>query len=630
MPDQPTLLQSSGRDSWRNIGVLGFATALITAGIGTIFVGQPFDRGAAGVTLAASPAVVFEEPTDKRLNESIESPVIAIPEAAISAAPPDHAAFDVMVDLAMQDVLGISVFDDDLRPFLPAGTSSGPAALADVESLLYSSFAGDPVGPEVFEQGPVLPLTGVSITLLDGDGAGATPRSIFDRYSGLTDVGFAPTATSAAPGEDMLLVGFRVDADLTDPGVCGGNLLNLVVNLHNTDFGDPYQANPSFPGEFYAGGNVFFNFSLVDCAPQSFVDAFIGGEIVNGLADSSAAMFTVRDGATYGAVIVSGENMSPDGSASLIFFEHPDGENFRLENTRYQSYPPMFGSPVPLADAGQTSLDDFGLVPAPPARSMLDPRLTVAGVQLVRDGAGRMWSETTFDERWGPAPPNELFSHWVQVIIDADGALSGTSEEWHDSVKTLLSIDDDGEFPPAFFVTAEGSLVADTGLDVGEQASISLIIDTASWRDGADPDGRADSHHEIDLGSVALPEFEPTNLGGGFVYDLSSGTLIPAAPTASETPDGVEAASAVDPAPTTAPGDPDQTRVGLVAAGAAMTALGAGLLAGATQPAAKPTPGFGGTAPLSSTPAAPSRPGKTVVAAALPPKVGVGARIRGR
>ena len=52
-------------------------------------------------------------------------------------------------------------------------------------------------------------------------------------------------------------MGFRIEADLTDPAVCEGNLLNLVVNIDNPAFGDQYVANPSFPGEYYAGGETY-------------------------------------------------------------------------------------------------------------------------------------------------------------------------------------------------------------------------------------------------------------------------------------------------------------------------------------------------------------------------------------
>jgi len=588
--------------SWSMAG-LGFATALITAGLGMLFVGQPFDTGVASVAVSTPVAVGVPQQTDDPATEN--GPDEGVP-------PPDYGAFDAMVDVTMHNILGVSALDGQVTPFLADASATQKGELSPVSSPLYSSFAPGPLAPETFTQGPVLPLTGAVMTTLPIDGSGATPQSIFDTYAPLVDVAFEPTAVSGSPG-DMIALGFRIDADLTDPSVCGGNLLNIVANLFNPGFGDPYTANPSFPGEFYAGGNVFLNFSLVNCAPQNFADAFIGGEVSQGLADPAAAFLTVRDGVTNGVIVVAADDLHPDGNAHLIFFEHPDGENFVLENTRYQSYPDIFGPGMSFSAATNGSIDDFTLVPG----RTLDQRVSVQDVQFVRDADGRLWIEVVFAAPWGSGPPNDLFSHWVQVFIEVDGAQAGVSQEWHDAVKNLFSVTADGDFAHRFFVTADGTLVIDSGLDVADQGSVLLVIDSASWTDATDTNGRASDHQELDLSSVAFPSGDPAALGGGFVFDLVAGT--PLGTAAVDT--GTDAAVT-----TTTEGDPDQTRPELVAAGLAVVAIGSGLLAGVSAVGREAATVLVDSGPPS---VISDRPGKAEVAAEIPPKVGIGARVRG-
>ena len=172
----------------------------------------------------------------------------------------------------------------------------------------------------------------------------------------------------------------------------------------------------------------------------------------------------------------------------------------------------------------------------------------------------------------------------------------------------------------------------------------SPVIDSSSWRDETDTNGRAADHQELDLGPVTFPSGDPAGLGGGLVHDLTTGASLGTGDGASgdaesgtvdaatgDTESGTVDAASGETATGEIEGDPDQTRPGLVAAGIGMTAVGAGLLAGAgargrAEPVATTRAATADTTPLS---VVAGRPGKAVVAAELPPKVGLGARVRG-
>jgi hypothetical protein len=235
--------------------------------------------------------------------------------------------------------------------------------LVSVDPVLRTSHSDEPKSPEFFAelQGPVRELTDFGIASILSD---ANIEQISAEFAPGADVVFAPTAELASTDENVLVLAFRIAADLTDPAECEGNLLNLVANINQPDFGETYPGNEAFPGEYYVGGNVFVNFSLVDCQVQHFADAYSGGSIVNGLIDPSVAFLAVDDGATYGLIVLPSEYIHPEGTARFIFFEHPEGENFLPENTRYQSWTDTFDPAFPTGDVSVIGIEDLMLVPA--------------------------------------------------------------------------------------------------------------------------------------------------------------------------------------------------------------------------------------------------------------------------
>ena len=48
-------------------------------------------------------------------------------------------------------------------------------------------------------------------------------------------------------------------------------------------------------------------------------------------------------------VVMPSQYVDPDGTVRFVFFEHPEGENFVPENTRYQSVPDIFDPAIRVA-----------------------------------------------------------------------------------------------------------------------------------------------------------------------------------------------------------------------------------------------------------------------------------------
>jgi hypothetical protein len=231
-----------------------------------------------------------------------------------------------------------------------------------VVPFLRTSHSDEPKPPEFFEelQGLVPELTHLSIASVPSD---ANIEQMGAEFASGADVVFAPTAEPTSTDENVLVLGFRIAADLTDPAACEGNLLNFVANINQPDFGETYPGNEAFPGEYYVEGNVFVNFSLIDCEVQHFADAYSGGSIINGLGDPSIAFLTFDDGATYGLIVLPSEYVHPEGAVRFIFFEHPEGENFLPENTRYQSWTDISEPPFPMVAADSIDLENVTLFP---------------------------------------------------------------------------------------------------------------------------------------------------------------------------------------------------------------------------------------------------------------------------
>ena len=301
------------------------------------------------------------------LTSGVAAQDVEIPEEIVTEiAPPGYTADEVMVDLALQSLLGISVVEEDFIPFLGDPTLPDIFALPEVDSLLRTSFFAETLDELGLENnlGPVPTLTHAGSAWLTFDEPVEDPQAvIFDRYQAMADIVFPPGALSNIPAQNMLVVAVRIDADLTDPAVCSGKELVLVLNIDNPAWGNQYVASERFPGEYYAGGNFFPNFNLSDCTPVSYADTSTSDGIISGLANSGAALLTVNDGVTHGVILLSDETVNAEGSLYTILFEHPVGETFFPENTRYQSAPDILGPSALISDGITTGLFDFTLVP---------------------------------------------------------------------------------------------------------------------------------------------------------------------------------------------------------------------------------------------------------------------------
>ena len=347
--------------------------------IGLVLVGSLFVFGGSESTdpdAASTPAQDLEEQAaavpDAQAPTTDE---LALDAPGTEIAPPDYTTDEVMIDLVMLRFLGISLFHEDFIPFLNDPTLPDNFALPEADPLLRTSFFAETLEELGLETnlGPVPALTHVGSAWLTFDEPVEDPQAlIFDQYAPMANIVFPPDAPRSIPSQNMLVVGVEIAADLTSPAVCAGKELVLILSIHNPEWGDQYVANPSFPGEYYAGGNFFPNFNLNDCTPTSYADTYLSGKILAGLANSGAALFTVNDGVTRGVVLLSDETVNADASLRTILFEHPTGETFFPENTRYQSVPDIFDPAGFISDGITTAQYDFTLVPMEP-----DPQETV-------------------------------------------------------------------------------------------------------------------------------------------------------------------------------------------------------------------------------------------------------------
>lgn len=301
---------------------------------------------------------------------------------AIAQDSSDLTPDEVMTDLAMQGFFGVSVVDPDLKADLVDPSAAELFVVTEVNPLLRTSFYAETLDElgMVSDLPPVPRLSGVGVAWLTFNAPdGGRPTTIFDQYEPSADFVFPPGSGSNASAENMLAVGVQIDADLTDPAVCGGMQLDLVLVINNPEWGDAYVASPSFPGEYYQGGNFFPIFSQLDCEQQTSADTYLDHEVLFGLGNPGTALFTVDDGVTNGVILLSGETVNPDGSVRVVLFEHPAGESFTPDNTRYQSWPDVFDPPLSINESINTAGVDFGLVPAGPGPP-LDGNLSIIEV----------------------------------------------------------------------------------------------------------------------------------------------------------------------------------------------------------------------------------------------------------
>jgi hypothetical protein len=340
---------------------------------GEVAVGSP------AAALEDQPQTAVEDESQTAVENESQTAVedeLALDAPGTEIAPPDYTADEVMVDLVMQSFLGISLFDEDFIPFLNDPTLPDNFALPEIDPpLLRTSFFAETLEELGLENnlGSVLALTHAGSAWLTFDQAVEDPQAlILDQYGAMADIVFPPDTLRPVPAQNMLVVGVQIAADLTDPAVCSGMELVVVVNIHNPQWGDQYVANPSFPGEYYAGGNFFPNFNLNDCTPTSTADTYLNGDVLSGLANSGAALFTVNDGVTRGVILLSDETVNTDASVRTVLFEHPTGETFFPENTRYQSHPDIFDPAGLISNGITTAQYDFTLVAVEP-----DPQETV-------------------------------------------------------------------------------------------------------------------------------------------------------------------------------------------------------------------------------------------------------------
>ncbi len=338
------------------------------------------EPASAGAIAVPDPAVAVEDEPALVVDDGLASA-----NGSPATAPPDYTPDEVMFDLFMQGSLGISLFDEDVVPFLSDSTLPDIFVLTGVDPPLRTSFFEDEIDEDFGDLGPVPSFSGFGGWWLPLSEPVENPQvEIFDLYAPMADIAFPP-GTLNTPAQNVLAVAVEIAADLTDPAVCAGKELVLVLNIYNPGWGDPYVANPRFAGEYYAGGNFFPNFNLSDCAPTSSADTFLDGEIIAGLATSGVALLTVRDGVTRWVVLLSEETVNADASVRAILFEHPVGETYFPENTRYQSTPDTFEPAAPINDS--ISLYDFTLVPITTEPVPTTTTTTSASTETVDPGA---------------------------------------------------------------------------------------------------------------------------------------------------------------------------------------------------------------------------------------------------
>ena len=351
------------------------AGGLLFGGATALALAQPFDTGR--TEIAVGPTEVVEVVDDTPAESDTEPSVDGTDgEAATSEdppsplLPPDLTADEVMIDDFLRELLGISMIDDDIGPFRNDPNAPGKFALPGVTPVPYTSFYGVPLAEVGMADnlGPIPAVTHAGTTVLTLTDPLADPqRSVVDKYGPMADVVFAPAAPTGTVTDTLIGIGVVVDADLTDPATCSGMDLNFVVNVNNPSVGMTYQADPAFPGDYYQRGNLFTNFNFSSCSPGGQTDAYGAGGLSFGAPNTGGGLMTVVDGQTHAVFFLPGDLVESNADLTTIFFEHPTGQPFLPENTRYQSMPDIFGPRTALATDAVTTTDcDFGLGPVFP------------------------------------------------------------------------------------------------------------------------------------------------------------------------------------------------------------------------------------------------------------------------
>ncbi len=344
------------------------AVALWIAGTGAVIAGKPFDSGNAGAVAQPAVEVAPPTPTPTPTPEPNPDPVTT------EVDPPPLTTDDVKIDLLMQGFLGITAFDD-FTPFLvdPTVPDKFELPAIDPPPLRTSFFAEtlDQVGL-ADNLGPVPTMTHAGSAYVSFDEPIVDPEAvIFDRYIDLAGVGFPVLAPPSTPAEGMWVLGARFDVDLFDPAVCAGNEFWLTLDMNVPSRGLPYVAPPPFPGDFYNGGNFFPNLKIIDCELSSYVDFMDAGVLTFDFSNPGAALIRSEPDSTRFVMVFPDTQVPPDSEFWLVGFEHPSGQPFSPDNTRYQPWPDNFGPPAGVTEGTTTDDCDFTLqpvtLPAPPA-----------------------------------------------------------------------------------------------------------------------------------------------------------------------------------------------------------------------------------------------------------------------
>jgi hypothetical protein len=217
----------------------------------------------------------------------------------------------------------------------------------------------------VSDLGDVPVLSGFGVYRLNLADTVSDPQiDVWDQLAPRVDIAFPAPRRRDVPVESLLALVVRIETDITDPALCEGRKIGLVAVIDNPSWGDAYTANPSYPGEYFAGGNFFPFFSQIDCELVTGADTYLNHEVLRDLANPGTALLTVDEGVTNAVVLFPGETIDPDGQLRFVVFEQTDGESYTPENTRNQLWPDLGDPAISIADAVQVFSSDFTLVPS--------------------------------------------------------------------------------------------------------------------------------------------------------------------------------------------------------------------------------------------------------------------------
>ena len=172
----------------------------------------------------------------------------------------------------------------------------------------------------------------------------------------MVDVAFAPSADLTGPlGGPIVAVSFHLDGNILDPAVCGGRDFTFVANVFDPAGPAPFAAGPSFPSDYYDGGNAFPNFLVSDCQPDSWLDVASPTGVDFSLPTPAGGLLSASPDGTDFVMFIPAPVATPDSSLYGIVFETQSNADLLPDNTRFQSWPDIVGPALPVADGSDTT-----------------------------------------------------------------------------------------------------------------------------------------------------------------------------------------------------------------------------------------------------------------------------------